>query len=425
MNPRVNRFVFGMWIIVLLAVLPRLVDAQGADDRLVVAVGIPGAHELYTLKPDGTDRKKVSSKGDNADPNWSPDRRKIAFSATRDGVTEIYVVNADGTGEIQVTKNNGTANIAPGWSPDGRYLVFVSNRSGKNDIYYAAADGKGDVHQLTQERNADYDTPAWSPDGKAIAFASNKTGQYELWTMDTAGANLRQLTRHKEGDYTYPAWTPDGKKIAFASVENGNGTVLSIGSGGGAPDLIADLPEQFVGSVTWSRDAKSIAFMVWKSTGNRSIQLVSLVDGSARSLTENGKDIGWASWSGPAKVEAIALSTGASSGATDEDESPIFNPETDTPAKTRRICSRSPLSRLDVGKRGRVTLVPPDPSDMRASPGSRTIVATMPAGAIFKIVEGPNCTSNLTWWRVTWRGVTGWTPEGSGSTYWLEPIPNE
>lgn len=77
-------------------------------------------------------------------------------------------------------------------------------------------------------------------------------------------------------------------------------------------------------------------------------------------------------------------------------------------------------SRLIVGEQGRV--VPGPSNNLRAEPASDTqLLAEIPGGARFLVLEGPICAAGLAWWRVDYYGKVGWTPEGSKNTYWLEP----
>jgi Bacterial SH3 domain len=85
--------------------------------------------------------------------------------------------------------------------------------------------------------------------------------------------------------------------------------------------------------------------------------------------------------------------------------------------------SQCPLPpRLTVGAQARVG-GNGIPNNMRAEPGqSGAFLGEIPSGASFAVVGGPRCSSNLVWWQVTYNGVTGWTAEGQGGDYWLEPI---
>jgi TolB protein len=146
-------------------------------------------------------------------------QRQIIFDSNRSGNTEIYAINADGSGLQQLTHSGGEGRYSrvPAWSPDGERLAFcsnVSNREGTWDIYTMKADGS-DVQRLTHvtdERIANQG-PDWSPDGKKIAFHStrdvtfeeNKWNEFEIYVMDVDGTNIPRLTFNVKFD-AHPDW---------------------------------------------------------------------------------------------------------------------------------------------------------------------------------------------------------------------------
>jgi len=96
------------------------------------------------------------------------------------------------------------------------------------------------------------------------------------------------------------------------------------------------------------------------------------------------------------------------------------NPVTPAVVAQYYPCNGSPAARLSVGATGRVT--PGLPNTLRAQPYGGATLAQIPAGATFLVLYGPQCGGNLTWWQVNYNGVIGWTAEGQGATYWLEPV---
>ena len=159
-------------------------------------------------------------------PAWSPDGRKLAFVSRRDGNSEIYVINADGSGQENLTQHPAR-DSHPSWSPDGRKLAFVSRRDGNSDIYVMNADGSG-LRNVTRAPSNDL-RPAWSPNGRAIAFVrqifqkcvpnSNGTpcNPYEpdLYVVNGDGSGLRRLTTQRAHAFNH-SWSADGKTIRYA-----------------------------------------------------------------------------------------------------------------------------------------------------------------------------------------------------------------
>jgi dipeptidyl aminopeptidase/acylaminoacyl peptidase len=119
--------------------------------------------QLYTIRSDGTGLAQLApgSPGENYAPSWSPNGAKIAFASNRDENEEIYVMNADGTGQVRLTDEVGF-DASPRWSPDGTKIVFESDRDGGNhEIYVMNADGTGQT-RFTNNPGSD-SAPDWQP----------------------------------------------------------------------------------------------------------------------------------------------------------------------------------------------------------------------------------------------------------------------
>ena len=153
---------------------------------------------------------------------------RLAFLSDRDGDSEIYLINADGTGLVQLT-HNSVGDLAAVWSPDSSRLVFLSDRDGDSEIYLINADGTG-LLQLTHDSDGDWD-PAWSPDGRRIVFMSDSDGEYEIYIIAPDGSVQVQLTNNARLDIL-PSWSPDGRRIAFMSDRDGNREIYLINADG-------------------------------------------------------------------------------------------------------------------------------------------------------------------------------------------------
>src|SRR3989442_8796182 len=131
---------------------------------------------------------------------------------------DIFIVNIDGTALTRLTENPAE-DIEPSFSPDGARLVFTSRRDGNREIYVMNVDGSQQT-RLTNEPADDFH-PDWSPDGSHIAFTSTRDGNRESYSMAADGTRPVRLTGHEADDFQ-PAWSPLGARIAFTSARDGN-----------------------------------------------------------------------------------------------------------------------------------------------------------------------------------------------------------
>ena len=199
--------------------------------RIAFSSDRDGNSEIYVMNADGSNQQNLTnSPDDNFHPSWSPDGKRIAFSARRDGhfigedgiTSEIYLMDADGRNQQKLTENR-TNDESPSWSPDGKRIAFSADRKGdftNYEIYVMDADGKNQ-QKLTENRGDDV-SPSWSPDGKQITFSSYRdNNQGEIYVMDTDGDNQQNLTNNPHNDGN-PEWlsspfsvSPAGKKFTI------------------------------------------------------------------------------------------------------------------------------------------------------------------------------------------------------------------
>jgi len=184
--------------------------------------------EIFVIDANGSGLKQLTHGGGFLGA-WSPDGKQIAF--VRDGVG-ILIMNADGTGVI-ATNQNGRPTA---WSPNGKQILFQSDRDGDNDFYLMNVDGSG-VVQITNDPASDEgDFAGWSPDGRRIVFSSRRDGgDLDIFTMNPDGSGIAQLTHNDFIEDDDPVWAPDGKHIAFHSTRPGTEEIFVMNADGSDP----------------------------------------------------------------------------------------------------------------------------------------------------------------------------------------------
>lgn len=174
-------------------------------------------------------------------PTWSPDDRQIAFSGIHGGITDIYVVDANGKNLRQLTDDK-YGDLQPSWSPDGKTIAFATERSPASDFsnlklgpwQIATIDvATGAVSVLPGQAGLNLN-PQWSPDGRSIAFISDRTGLANVFLYDFNDKKHYQLTNVLGGVSAItefsPAisWSRGADRMVFTYYERGDYTVWAV-----------------------------------------------------------------------------------------------------------------------------------------------------------------------------------------------------
>ena len=238
--------------------------------------------DIYVMDADGRNQQNLTNNPSyDTSPSWSPDGKRIAFDSNRDGPFnwEIYVIDADGRNLQRLTNNPDDGGHPddryPSWSPDGKRIVFSARREGHvenkfavtYEIYVMDVDG-GNQQRLTNNRNNEL-SPVWSPDGNRIAFSSDRKGEwqnFEIYAMDVDGGNQQRLTNNRIFDWQ-PSWSPDGKRIVFMSDRDGNSEIYVMDADGGNLQNLTNNRDSD-GSPAWLNSPFSVApagkkFSMW------------------------------------------------------------------------------------------------------------------------------------------------------------------
>ncbi|GAB4476538.1 MAG: hypothetical protein Kow00124_18780 [Anaerolineae bacterium] len=182
---------------------------------------------IYVMELDGSGLTQITF-GDGTHPQWSPDSARLAF--TCNSGTDVCVINADGSGLVNLTGEDEFIDRYPSWTLDGR-IVFMSNRDTDPDtlaaeIYIMGDDGTA-VTRLTADETAYNAHPRVSPDGLLIAYESDRDVESgsELYVMALDGSGQRRITTDGLWNQT-PVWRPDGNALIFAAPSTDGGIDL-------------------------------------------------------------------------------------------------------------------------------------------------------------------------------------------------------
>ena len=209
----------------------------------------------------------------NNDHGISPqgDKLVLSHSDNKSGKSLIYTLPINGGTPMLITKNGPS--YWHGWSPDGKKLAYCAARNGNYDVYTIPTKG-GKEKRLTNTPGLD-DGPDYSPDGNYIYFNSVRTGIMQIWRMDANGSNQQQITFDKYNDW-FPHPSPDGKWVVFLSyideVDPGSHPPFKqvmlrmINTDGGEPIVLTDLfgGQGTINVPSWSPDSQRIAFVSYE-----------------------------------------------------------------------------------------------------------------------------------------------------------------
>jgi len=157
--------------------------------------------------------------GSNMSPAVSPDRSKVAMILSKDGWTDLYVCNIDGTGLTRLTKSPQDES-SPCWSPDSKYICFASKENERRALRKISASG-GTAKGIGTTGGINPTEPDWSPDGKYIAFTS-QTGSFQICVVPAEGGEAIVLVEGED-----PSWSPNSRTLC-CSRRTGDGYVLSL-----------------------------------------------------------------------------------------------------------------------------------------------------------------------------------------------------
>ena len=267
---------------------------------------------MILTKTLNTDEPTTELVANGFSPVWSPDGQQIAFMQVLGKEYQIETIKAAGGGQKHLT-TGGVVSIEStllpynriqtsyiSWSPDSTKIAYISNRSGQDNIWLINADGSSDG-QLTSNNDSNLYLycPLWSADGKHIAFTSkprkrtaDEKPTFSVWVIDTETKNSRLVMQEKLF-LRLIGWSLSGGELVLASV-TGTETIglqpevflLQVEIETGKRREITALKDTYLYNIYLSPDKKNIAFAAHRE-GKDDIWLMPAPGGEAKKLTAN------------------------------------------------------------------------------------------------------------------------------------------
>jgi serine/threonine protein kinase len=228
------------------------------DGRIAYLDFVSNGDEVYTLKPDGSDKRQLTSDGAIKNRvSFTRDGRYILFDSNRSGAFNVWRMDADGSNQKQLTANESFATGAIA-SPDGKWILYQALRDGRWDLLKIPSDG-GDATRMMDRQCL---APAISPDGKTVACLSpdEKAGfkwQIAILPLD-GGAVSRFIDLSESASFNVLWWTPDGRSISYVDNTQISSNIFAQPIDGGPRTQLTNFKTDYISTFNWTHDGKQL-----------------------------------------------------------------------------------------------------------------------------------------------------------------------
>ena len=187
-------------------------------DRLAVEV-FGRTHDIWIEDLLSHSRSRLTVRGNNGFPLWSPDGSWVAFTSDRDGAWNIYRKRSDGTGSAERITHNAETKVPYSISPDKRWLAYTEyNTDTRADVWLVATSEpyRAEPYLKTVFHESQL---VFSPNGRWVAYVSDRSGRFEVYVNSFPHTRTEGAVSVGKGEE--PQWTPEGNELIYRNGRNG------------------------------------------------------------------------------------------------------------------------------------------------------------------------------------------------------------
>lgn len=229
------------------------------DGRIVYSSATGGNTDIWVMEADGSGQRRLTNdRASDFLPTVSPDGRHIVFLSTRTGVQQLWKMEIDGRNQTQLT--DGGMKYRARYSPDGRWIVFaaIPPTQSRPTLWKVAPDG-GEPIQLTDAYSR---IPSVSPDGRLVAAYrwDDQGSRMKLAVIPIEGGPpVRTLEPPRSGHHWSLQWTPDGRGLLYVQTHSDAAIIWRIPFAGGPAEKVFHFPSGQILDFAWSADGRRFA----------------------------------------------------------------------------------------------------------------------------------------------------------------------